>query len=63
MAEKKEKFNWNTLTSTQKDSVLTKVVKPFLNKNWQKFGPLKKGLIRRGLKAAGKEMEKAQGTR
>ena len=55
---KKKKFNWPDMTESQKDSILNKVVKPYLDSNWTGMGFMKRGAARSALKTAGKDVAK-----
>jgi hypothetical protein len=50
----KEKFEWPAMSEAQKDSILQKVVKPYLDSNWTKMGFIEKGAARKALEKAGK---------
>ena len=52
------KFNWNELSSAQKDSTLNKVIRPYLDNNWEEMGWASKAAARKALKTAGGAVSK-----
>ena len=59
MADKK-KFDWDKMTSAQKDST-TNVVRNYLDQNWSKMGGLKKKFIRKAMEDISKKTKKKTG--
>ena len=54
-----DKFDWDKLTSAQKDST-TSVVRNYLDQNWKNMGGMKKRLVRGVMKDISKKTKKGK---